>query len=226
MYKFKERTVQHLAQYWKVYRKLLSDSTLYDSLFKYLFDSFAYSWRTSAAPNSCSCLRARWHMLGTGSSSCCSSKLDYRILAGICIRCFASVKLCILVLCVHLHLIHKALEWVVLTVFVPFPNSSMRTNELPVLLLRAWAIWRETNRQWCITHCSFLFCVNLCLAVGRGWFIKCLNRWREWEKTWRALGAGGSPLFPHPLSLTDINTVKANVCVFVCMAPVPGWDLS
>lgn len=127
------------------------------------------------------------------------------------------MKLCILILCVHLHLIHKALEWVVLTVFVPFPNSSMRTNELPVLLLRAWAIWRETNRQWCITHCSFLFCVNLCLAVGRGWFIKRLNRWREWEKTWRALGAGGSPLFPHPHSLTDINTVKANVCVCLCV---------
>lgn len=91
----------------------------------------------------------------------------------------------------------------------------MRTNELPVLLLRAWAIWREIRAMVYYTL-LFYFGVSLCLAVGSGWFIKCLNRWREWEKTWRALGAGGFPLFPHPHSLTDINTLKANVCACVC----------
>lgn len=142
---------------------------------------------------------------------------NYIILAGIHFRCFASAKLCILVFCVLLHLICNTLEWVLLTVFVPFPNSSMRTNELPVLLLRAWAIWRKIDTVVYYTL-LFCFCVSLCLAVGSGWFIKCLNRWREWEKTWRALGAGGSPLFPHPHSLTDIRYNEGkNVYECVCV---------
>lgn len=43
----------------------------------------------------------------------------------------------------------------------------MRTNELPVLLLRAWAIWREIRAMVYYTL-LFYFGVSLCLAVGSG----------------------------------------------------------
>lgn len=64
----------------------------------------------------------------------------------------------------HMFFIHKVLEQVLLTVLVPFPNSSMRTNELPVLLLIAWAIWR-IKTQMVAVYCTLLLYLCLCVYV-------------------------------------------------------------
>lgn len=81
-----------------------------------------------------------------GGKSFRTAGLNWITSAGIGIRCFTSGTLFVLVMCIHMYLFHKAVEGV-LTVLVPFPNSSMRTNELPVLLLRAWAIWKDTHKM-------------------------------------------------------------------------------
>lgn len=105
-------------------------------------------------------------------------------MAEIGFRRFALMTLCVLVMLMHMYLIHNVLEQVFLTVLVPFPNSSMRTNELPVLLLTAWAIWRIDTKCYILHFVLACVCV---MAVGSSCFIKNYLTGGEWEWSWRTV---------------------------------------
>lgn len=86
------------------------------------------------------------------------------------------MTLCVLITRIHMYLIHKVPERDLLTVLVPFPNSSMRTNELPVLLLRAWAIWRIDTKTLCVC-----VCLNVCYGCRQELCYKNALTGGEWE---------------------------------------------